>query len=147
MSDRNDNIPVSGHVRVEVSDGRVIEQANVVTNLGRNRIAALIAQDSTAFPSHIGIGTGTTAATVADTALVTEVDRNAITSDSAVSGVATFKAFFSKNEANGNTIAEVGMFDAASSGTMICRSVLSSTVAKTASVSLTITWTLTFADV
>ena len=38
------------------------------------------------------------------------------------------------------------MFDQAAGGTMFCRSILSSTVAKTASISLTITWTLTFAD-
>lgn len=141
-----DNMKIKGRVRIEVSDGRVIEQDNIVVNNGRNRIASLIAQDSTAFPSHIAIGTDATAATVTDTTLGTEVDRNAISSDSATAAVATFKAFFSKSEANGNTIAEVGMFDQAAGGTMFCRSILSSTVAKTASISLTITWTLTFAD-
>lgn len=142
-------MPLRGFVSVEVihDDGTtVIEQANVVTNVGRNKFAELIAQDTSAFPSHIAIGTGSTAATVTDTALGTEVDRNALASDSATTGVITYKAFFSKSEANGNTIAEVGLFDAAASGNMFCRSVLSSTVAKTASVSLSITWTITLAD-
>lgn len=141
-----DKMKIKGHVKIEVSDGRVIEQDNVVVNGGRERIAALIAQDSTAFPSHIGIGTDNTAAAPTDTALGAEVDRNAIVSDSALNGVATFKAFFGKTEANGNTIAEVGMFDQASGGTMFCRSILSSTIAKDATKSITITWTLTFAD-
>ena len=141
-----DKMKIKGHVKIEVSDGRVIEQDNVVVNGGRDRIAALIAQDSIAFPSHIGIGTDNTAAATTDTALGAEVDRNAIVSDSALNGVATFKAFFGKTEANGNTIAEVGMFDQASGGTMFCRSILSSTIAKDATKSITITWTLTFAD-
>lgn len=141
---------VRGFVTVDVvhDDGHTetVAQANVVTNVGRNKFASLIAQDISAFPSHIGIGTDNTAATATDTTLGTEVDRNALTSDSASAGVITYKAFFSKSEANGNTIAEVGLFDAASSGNMFCRSVLSSTVAKTASVSLSITWTITLAD-
>jgi len=145
-----DSMKLKGHVTVEVhhEDGRTetISQPNVVTNVGRNRFASLLAQDITAFPSHIGIGTGTTAADVTDTALVAEVDRNVLASDSATAGVVTWKVFFSKSEANGNTIAEVGLFDASTSGNMFCRSVLSSTVAKTATVSLTITWTLTLAD-
>lgn len=139
-----------GHVVVEVvhDDGRTetIAQDNVIVNGGRDRIAALIAQDSSAFPSHLAIGTGSTAAAVTDTALGTEVDRNALTASFASAGVATFKAFFSKSEANGNTIAEVGIFDQAASGTMFCRAVLSSTVAKTSSISLNVTWTWTFAD-
>lgn len=145
-----DSTLAKGHVVIEVvyDDGRVetIHQDNVIVNNGRDRIAALIAEDSTAFPSHIGIGTSATAAAVTDTALGAEVDRNAIVTSFASSGVATFKAFFSKSEANGNTIAEVGMFDQAAGGTMFCRSVLSSTVAKTASLALNITWTWTFAD-
>ena len=145
-----DSMSVRGYVTVEVmhDDGRreIVEQSNVVTNVGRNSFASLLAQDTTAFPSHIGIGTGTTAADVTDTALVTEVDRNALTSDSANAGVITYKAFFSKSEANGSTIAEVGLFDAAASGNMLCRSILSSTVAKTSTISLSITWTITLAD-
>lgn len=145
----NETMTPRGFVTVEVHgpDGtRVVEQANVVTNGGRNRFAALIAQDSTAFPSYIGIGTGSTAADVTDTALGAEVDRNAIATATSSAGVITYKAFFSKTEANGSTIAEVGLFDQAAGGTMLCRSVLSSTVAKTTSIALTITWTITLAD-
>lgn len=141
-----DKMKIKGHVKIEVSDGSIIEQDNIVVNSGINRLAALIAKDSSAFPSHIAIGTDATAATATDVSLGAEVDRNAIVSDSASGAVATFKAFFGKTEANGNTIAEVGMFDQASGGTMFCRSILSSTIAKDATKSITITWTLTFAD-
>ena len=124
----------------------VFEQDNVVTNNGVARIAAVWAADSSTTPTHIGIGTDNTAAATTDTALGAEVDRNAILTDFASGAVATFKAFFSKSEANGNTIAEVGMFDAASGGTMFCRSVLVSSIVKDATKSINITWTITFAD-
>lgn len=145
-----DFMSVRGFVTVQVihEDGQreTVAQSNVVTNVGRNKFASLIAQDISAFPSHIGIGTDDTAADVTDTTLGAEVDRNALTSDSANAGVVTYKAFFSKSEANGSTIAEVGLFDASSSGNMFCRSILTTPVAKTASVSLSITWTITLAD-
>ena len=141
---------IRGYVTVHAThdDGRVyqIPQANLVMTAGFTRIAALIAETSTGFPDYIAIGTGTTAAAITQTALVTEVDRNQVASKTASSGVATFKAFFGKNEANGYTISELGLFDLPSGGTMFCRSVLSSTVAKTNTISLTITWTLTFSD-
>ena len=124
----------------------VFEQDNVVTNNGVARIAAVWAADSSTTPTHIGIGTDNTAAATTDTALGAEVDRNAILTDFASGAVATFKAFFSKSEANGNTIAEVGMFDAASGGTMFCRSVLASSIVKDATKSINVTWTITFAD-
>ena len=124
----------------------VFEQDNVVTNNGVARIAAVWAADSSTTPTHIGIGTDNTAAATTDTALGAEVDRNVILTDFASGAVATFKAFFSKSEANGNTIAEVGMFDAASGGTMFCRSVLASSIVKDATKSINITWTITFAD-
>lgn len=143
-----DTLGVTGRVVVEVhhEDGRTetIEQDNLIVNAGRNRIAALIAEVSSAFPSHMEIGTGTTAAAVGDTALETAVVRNAIVSATESSGVATFKSFFSKSDANGSTISEVGMFDQSSGGTMFCRALLSTTVAKTSTISLSITWTWTF---
>ena len=137
---------VRGHVTVETSTGERAESDNMVVTTGLARIAALLAADSTTYPSHIAIGTGTTAVAAGDTALATEVDRNPIVVSTASGAVWTMKVFFSKAEANGSTIAEAGIFDAAAAGTMIARTVLGSTVAKDATKSLTITWTLTFAD-
>lgn len=141
-----DNIAIKGRVRIEASDGRIIEQDNIVVNAGRDRVAEIIAGDSTAVPTHVAIGTGSTAALATDTALVTEVDRNALAASTATAGVITFRGFFSKSEANGNTIAEMGLFDQSSGGTMFCRTVLGSTIAKTSTISITVTWTWTFAD-
>ncbi len=144
------SMSVRGYVSVEVlhDDGKIeyIDQPNVVTNVGRNLFASLLVEDISLFPGYLAIGTGNTAASTTDAALGTEVHRNVLISASASAGVITYKAFFDKSEANGNTIAEVGLFDAASSGNMFCRSVLGATVTKTTSISLSITWTLTLAD-
>lgn len=141
---------VKGRVYIDVlyenGDTHRIVQDNVVTNNGRDRIAAIISQSSVVFPSHIAIGTGTTAVAVTDTAMETEVDRNALTATTDASGVVSYQAFFSKTEANGSTISEVGLFDAAAGGTMICHALLGATVAKDNTISITVTWTLTFAD-
>lgn len=145
-----DRSSIKGRVYIDVlyenGDTRRIVQDNVVTNNGRDRIAALLSQSSTTFPSHIAIGTGTTAVAVTDTAMETEVDRNALTATTDSSGVVTFQCFFSKSEANGSTISEVGLFDAASSGTLICHAILGATVVKDNTISITVTWTITFAD-
>ena len=145
-----DKITLKGHALIEVvhDSGRIdiYEYDNIIVTTGRDRIAALFAQDSSAFPSHIAIGTGSVAVVVGDTALGTEVKRNAIGADSAISGVATFRVFFSKSDANGNTIAEAGVFDQSSGGTMFSRLLISPTITKTSSVSINITWTYTFAD-
>ena len=77
MDSMLDNINPRGEVTVQVMrEGREIQRTtskNMVVNTGRNRIAALIAEDSTAFPSHIAVGTGTTAVALTDTAMESEV--------------------------------------------------------------------------
>jgi hypothetical protein len=133
-------------VQYENGDTHRIVQDNVVTNNGRDRFASILAQSSTTFPSYIAIGTGTTAVAVTDTAMQTEIDRNILGSTTSSSGVVTYTCFFSKTEANGSTISEVGLFDAASSGTLICHAILGATVVKDNTISITVTWTITFAD-
>jgi len=143
-------LTVKGRVTVEAihdnGETQTIITDNIVVNNGRDRIAALLAQDVVTFPTHIAIGTGTTAVTVTDTAMETETDRNALSTTTSSSGVVTFKVFFSKSEANGVTLSEVGLFDASSSGTLICHAILGATIAKTSSISVNVSWTLTFAD-
>ena len=143
-------IRLIGSVRVEVhhDDGRTeaYTQPNMIVNGGRDRIAALFAQQSTTFPTHLEVGTGTTAPTGTDTTLETAVLRNAVVSSSALNGVTSIKAYFSKTDANGSAISEVGLFDQSSGGTMFARSILGSVVNKDATIAMTITWTFTFAD-
>lgn len=76
--------------------------------------------DSDAVPSHIAIGTGTTAVTVSDTAMETELFRKAIDSKTKPNLISVmFQGTLSSAEGNGTTFTEVGVFNAASGVTMV----------------------------
>lgn len=99
--------------------------------------------DSVTAPTHIAVGTGTTAALASNTALETEIypdgaNRNAITSRTKPSAKkARLQTLIAAGEANGNTITEVGALNAATGGTLMNR-VLPTAIAKDASFELKI---------
>ena len=73
------------HICLRGPDGRVKDEEtvdNLVVTTGRQHIADQMADQGAAAMSHMAIGTGTTAADATDTALITELDRNALTSAS-----------------------------------------------------------------
>ena len=89
----------------------------------------------------MSIGTGTTAAAASQTALVSESDRNALTSTTVSGATITYVASFGAGEGTG-AITEAGLFNASSSGDMLCRTVFS-VVNKGASDSMSISWAVT----
>jgi len=91
--------------------------------------------------SHMAVGTGTTAAAAGQTALVTETDRNALTSTTVTNNAVAYVATWAAGDATA-ALTEAGIFDASSSGDMLARTVFS-VVNKGASDSMTITWTVT----
>lgn len=81
------------------------------------------AADDAAAAAEIGIGTGTTAAALTDTALEAEVatvGRFAVVGASSTGGVATIQGF-SQNMPASTNVTEIGCFD--SGGTMLSRNV------------------------
>ena len=70
---------------------------------------------------YMAIGTGTADAAVTDTALETEGARVALSTNSISGVVWTVEGYFNSSKASGSVITEAGIFDAASSGNMICR--------------------------
>lgn len=72
--------------------------------------------------SHMAVGSGTTAVVAANTSLQTETARVSLTSAAASSNTATFSATFPPGVATG-PITEAGIFNAASAGTMMSRTV------------------------
>jgi len=91
--------------------------------------------------SHMAIGTGTAAAAVANTALVSEVDRNSLTSTAVSGSTVTFIATFGAGEGTG-AITEAALLNASSGGTMLCRTVYA-VVNKGSQDSMTVTWSVT----
>ena len=119
---------------------------NLVVNGGKNLASLRLVGSTDAAVNRLAIGTSTTAVAVTDSALVTEVFRDVLTSAVfSPTGVATFTYFLNTSSANGNTLAEVGLFNAASGPTMFARALLSPTIVKNNTKAVTFTWVTTFA--
>ena len=143
-----DSLDMKGRVLVEVRDvasGDLIsseEGDNMIVGLGRARIMALLAQSSTSFMSHLAASTSATAIADGDTVLASEVSpRVALGSTDEAGTTLVMRATLGAGDANGNTLASAAIFDAASSGLMFAAYVLTTTIAKTSSISVTFSWT------
>lgn len=104
---------------------------DLITNAGFAAVAGLLLIDvgGTAF-DYLAIGTGTISATITDTTLGTEVSRKAATGTRVTIAVANDTAqwvvSFSSLDAGCDgtlVIAEFGIFNHSSAGTMLCRQV------------------------
>jgi hypothetical protein len=135
-------------VLVEVRDadtGAVlaVERAhNLVVDDGLDLIRDLLDGDAVAGITHLAVGTGTVAVTAGDTALGTEVFRDAVTSRTSYAQQLVVSYYLASGSANGYTLTEAGLFNAAAAGTMFARVKLASSIAKTASIAVTFTWTI-----
>lgn len=100
---------------------------DVITNVGKARVSGLINGVVTTPFTYIAIGTGTTAESATDTALVTEIARKAATCSQETTNVtndtARLEATFSSADGLTGTsnVSESGVFDAATGGNMLCR--------------------------
>ncbi len=118
---------------------------NLVVTSGKNHIADQLSDKGEAAMSHMAIGTGTTAAVATDTALGTELDRNALTSKTQGTGSDANKVTYVASWAAGDgtgAITEAGIFNSASAGQMLNRSVFP-VKNKESGESMTLTWILT----
>lgn len=142
-------IKVKGLVTAILRDeyGRVKARRKAVANLivtnGKNGITdQLLASPTITKPTHMGIGTGTTAPAAGDTALQTEVvgTRQTI-GKSRNNNILTSVATFAADNGTG-AITEAGIFTAVTAGTLYSR-VTFSVINKGANDSLELTWTWT----
>jgi len=147
-----DKIKARGLVSFTLTDenGNVKEQQdhNLVVDAGLAYIASRMKDATATAMSHMAVGTGTTAAADAQTALVTESARVALTSTIIVTTTVTndsiqYVATFNPGTATA-AITEAGLFNAASAGTMLARTVFP-VINKGALDTLTITWKVTVA--
>lgn len=138
----NDSLALTGALVIKVNEEVVQETNNLVVTAGKNWVADRMANANTVM-THMAIGTGTTAAAAGDTTLETESDRNTLsTSGGTVSGnTITYEATWAAGDGTG-AITEAGLFDAATGGDMLARTVFA-VVNKTDLDSMTITWTIT----
>lgn len=93
--------------------------------------------------SHLAVGKGTSQPASGDTSLNNEVTRVQTTDDSDNGTTLFTSTFLDTTEANGNTLEEVGLFTAASGGTMLNHALISS-ITKDDETTATIDVSLTF---
>jgi hypothetical protein len=136
----SDDLKLTGNLTIALNDEIVQETDNLVVTAGKNWVADRM-NNANAVMSHMAVGTGTTAAAAGQTALVTETDRNALTSTTVTNNAVAYVATWAAGDATA-ALTEAGIFDASSSGDMLARTVFS-VVNKGASDSMTITWTVT----
>jgi hypothetical protein len=122
-----------------IKDEKKVE--NLIVDTGLDYITSRMSGTSENVMSHMAVGTGSTAAAGADTALGTELDRNALTSTTVTDNSIAYVCSWAAGDGTGS-LTEAGIFNAASAGTMLCRTVFG-TVTKGADDSMTITWTIT----
>ena len=116
---------------------------NLVVAVGKDVIASRLVGNTLAVPSYMAVGSSATAAATSQTALGGELGRVAFDSTTRTSNTLAYVATFGAGTGTGS-LAEAGIFNAASSGNMFCRTTFS-TVTKASGDTVVITWNLTIA--
>jgi hypothetical protein len=148
----NENLKLSGQLNIVLKDraGNLKEERevkNLVVNTGLAYIASRMVGTSKSVMSHMAIGSSTTAATGAQTDLVSILGSREVIDSSNIIGSNNEKVIYVSNfEAGDGTgaVTEAGIFNAATSGDMLCRTVFA-VVNKAADDTMSISWTITIA--
>ena len=147
-----ENLKLSGQLNIVLKDkaGNIKdtrEVKNLVVNTGLAFIINRMTGTSKAVMSHMALGSGTTAAAASQTDLVTLLGSREALDSTTISGTnnekVVYVSSFEAGDATG-AVTEAGIFNASSSGDMLCRTVFA-VVNKAADDAMSITWTITLA--
>lgn len=138
-------LTVKGRVSIKIfgADGAVKDSRdidNLVVSVGKTFIAARMVGTPTAM-SHMAIGSSSTAANVADTALGAELGRVALATATSAGAVVTYTATFPAGTGTG-AVVEAGVLNAGTGGTLLCHTVFA-VVNKGVDDAMAVTWTIT----
>ena len=142
-----DSLKLKGDVFITVKDkdGNVKEERheeNLVVSAGLNFICDRMEGTSEAVMSHMGLGSGSTAAAAGDADLGSLLgSREALDSTTVSSNTITYVASFEAGDATG-AVTEAGIFNASTGGTMLCRVVFAA-INKAADDTMSVTWVIT----
>ena len=144
---KDEEIKARGNLEIVLRDktGKVKKKKkykNLVVTTGLGFIASRMKDANAGAMSHIGLGSGTTAAAAGQTDLVSILgSREAIAASVVSASAITYSAVFEAGDATG-AVTEAGIFNASSSGTMLCRTVFS-VINKAATDTMSVTWSIT----
>ena len=142
-----DSLKFAGRLNIVLvdKDGNIKEQreeTNLVVNAGLNFICDRMEGTSQNAMSHMGVGSSSAAPTAGDTDLGSLIgSRESIDSAAVSANTIQYSCTFEAGDGTGG-IQEAGIFNAASGGTMLCRTTFD-VVNKQADDTMTITWTIT----
>ena len=139
------SIKLTGKVNIKkYENGELIDNINIdniiVTN-GQNYIAQRILNNTTTAMTHMGIGSSQVPQTVDDTALFQEILRNTFVTGTVTNSQVEYVASFAAPVSGSRSITEAGIFNAASAGTLLCRTTFPP-VTQTTGQTIAISWVI-----
>lgn len=126
MSSINEALQMKGELIItktsETGQVEVVKIPNLVVSAGKTFIMSRVASNTSPVMSHMAVGEGTTSPVLGNTGLETELARVAVDTAGGVASANTvaYSATFSTGVGTG-ALTEAGIFNASSSGTMLCR--------------------------
>ena len=141
-----DNMKAKGRLSIVLkdADGNIKDQRevdNLVVDAGLDYIASRMKDATATAMSHMALGSDTTAAAAGDTDLESVLgSREALDSTTVTDNTVQYISSFEAGDGTG-AVTEAGIFNASTSGTMLCRTVFD-VVNKGANDTLSITWTI-----
>ena len=139
-----DDLKLTGALKISLNDEIVHQCDNLVVTAGKNWVAGRFKDGSIpAEMSHMAIGSADTAPAAGNTALATELNRIALTTDGGTVSTNTVQYDASwTSAAAAYAIKEAGIFNAASGGTMLARTTFA-VINKGTDDTVSISWTIT----
>jgi len=144
----NEDLKATGMVNIKHfgADGNLKSEQtvpNLVVTTGKNYIASKMTAttNSPVSMTHMAIGTGTATPAAANTALGTQTGRVSLSGSQVTNNSITYTATFPAGTGDG-AVTEAGIFNAASGGTMLCRTTFP-TVTKQSGDTIAVTWVVT----
>ena len=144
-----DIIRVTGDVTLTITylDGRIetVHLRNLVVNNGKTILSRLLGHDGSytgEYVNQIAFGTGSTPASVGDTALEAQVLAKEATVTYPAFNKVMFSATMQANEGGSNTYREIGLLSAGSNG-LFSRLVIAP-IGKTSLYMIKVDWTISF---
>jgi hypothetical protein len=142
--DFDGKLEVSGMLQVVLNGKLHSEFSNLVVDVGKEWVAGMMNGVGTAI-AFMAVGTNPTVAAAGQTTLSAEIDRNALTGGAGVVTANTIQYSCTWGDGAGEgALREAGLFDNASGGAMLARTVFDEINKGTGDV-MTIIWTITVA--
>ena len=139
-----DDLKLTGALKISLNDEIVHQCDNLVVTAGKNWVAGRFKDGSIpAEMSHMAIGSADTAPAAGNTALATELNRIALTTDGGTVSTNTVQYDASwTSAAAAYAIKEAGIFNASTGGTMLARTTFA-VINKGTDDTVSISWTIT----